>query len=124
MNSLQRHSLSCRCSVIIAVKSSIDELLENSAAYAAGFAGPSTHVPSKPVAIVTCMDARMNGFRIFGLEPDDARVFHNAGGLVTDGVLRCLVISQRLLATREVMLVHHTECGLHGRVEVRRQLKL
>jgi carbonic anhydrase len=108
MNSLQRHSLSCRCSVIIAVKSSIDELLGSSAAYAAGFAGPSTHVPSKAVAIVTCMDARLNGFRSFGLEPDDAHVFRNEGGLVTDGALRSLVISQRLLGTHELMLAHHT----------------
>jgi carbonic anhydrase len=95
------------------VSSSIDELLENSAAYAAEFAGPSTHVPSKAVAIVTCMDTRINGFRIFGLEPGDAHVLRNAGGLVTDDVLRSLVISQRLLGTREVMLVHHTKCGLH-----------
>jgi carbonic anhydrase len=96
------------------VSSSIDELLENAAAYAAEFAGPSTHVPSKAVAIVTCMDTRINGFRIFGLEPGDAHVLRNAGGLVTDDVLRSLVISQRLLGTREVMLVHHTKCGLHG----------
>jgi len=96
------------------VSSSIDELLENAAAYAAEFAGPSTHVPSKAVAIVTCMDTRINGFRIFGLEPRDAHVLRNAGGLVTDDVLRSLVISQRLLGTREVMLVHHTKCGLHG----------
>jgi carbonic anhydrase len=56
----------------------------------------------------------INGFRIFGLEPGDAHVLRNAGGLVTDDVLRSLVISQRLLGTREVMLVHHTKCGLHG----------
>jgi carbonic anhydrase len=89
------------------VTSSIDELLENSAAYAAGFAGPSTHVPSKAVAIVTCMDTRINGFRIFGLEPGDAHILRNAGGLVTDDVLRSLVISQRLLRTREVMRAPH-----------------
>jgi carbonic anhydrase len=96
------------------VTSSIDQLLENSAAYAAEFAGPSPRVPSKAVAIVTCMDARIDGHRIFGLEPGDAHIVRNAGGLVTDDVLRSLVISQRLLGTREVMLVHHTRCGLHG----------
>jgi carbonic anhydrase len=95
------------------VTSSIDELLENSAAFAAELAGPSKHVPAKAVAIVTCMDSRINGFRIFGLEPGDAHILRNAGGLVTDDVLRSLVISQRLLRTREVMLVHHTKCGLH-----------
>jgi carbonic anhydrase len=68
--------------------------------------------PSKAVAIVTCMDTRINGFRIFGLEPGDAHILRNAGGLVTDDVLRYLVISQRLLRS-EVMLVHHTKCGLH-----------
>jgi carbonic anhydrase len=94
--------------------SSIDELLENSAAYAAEFAGPSKNVPSKAVAIVTCMDTRIDVFRIFGLDSGDAHVLRNAGGLVTDDVLRSLVISQRLLGKREVMLVHHTKCGLHG----------
>jgi carbonic anhydrase len=96
------------------VSSSIDKLLENSAAYAAQFGGPSTQVPAKAVAIVTCMDTRIDGFRIFGLGPGDAHIVRNAGGLVTDDVLRSLVISQRLLGTREVMLVHHTKCGLHG----------
>ena len=98
--------------------SSINEHLENSAAFAAEFAGPSKHVPSKAVAILTCMDTRINDFRIFGLEPGDAHVLRNAGGLVTDDVLRSLVISQRPLRTREVMLVHHTKCGLHRADEV------
>jgi carbonic anhydrase len=67
-----------------------------------------------PSVVVTCMDMRIDVFRIFGLDPGDAHVLRNARGLVTDDVLRSLVISQRLLGTREVMLVHHTKCGLHG----------
>jgi hypothetical protein len=67
-----------------------------------------------PSVVVTCMDTRIDVCRIFGLDPGDAHVLRNAGGLVTDDVLHSLVISQRLLGTREVMLVHHTKCGLHG----------
>src|SRR5581483_10327214 len=84
----------------------------------ADFEGPRAVIPSKHVAIVTCMDSRIDNFRIFGLESGQAHILRNAGGLVTDDVLRSLVLSQRLLQTREVILVHHTRCGLHGTDEV------
>ncbi|MGD0051972.1 MAG: carbonic anhydrase [Vulcanimicrobiaceae bacterium] len=71
-------------------------------------------MPTRHVAIVTCMDSRIDTFRIFGLDSGEAHVLRNAGGLVTDDVLRSLVLSQRLLQTREIVVMHHTECGLHG----------
>jgi carbonic anhydrase len=92
----------------------IDELVGNALAHEAGFEGPSAIVPARRVAIVTCMDSRIDNFRIFGLGSGEAHILRNAGGLVTDDVLRSLVLSQRLLRTREVMLVHHTNCALHG----------
>lgn len=92
----------------------IDELLGNAAAHQAEFEGPPVGISATNVAIVTCMDARIDTFRIFGLRPGAAYVLRNAGGLVTEDVLRSLVLSQRRLGTREVILVHHTKCGLHG----------
>jgi carbonic anhydrase len=82
-------------------------------------AEPQGHfgVPGPPklgVTIVTCMDARIDPVRMFGLEPGDAHVLRNAGGVVTDDVIRSLMLSQRLLGTRAVMLIHHTRCGTHG----------
>ncbi len=70
-------------------------------------------VPIKHVAIVTCMDSRIDTFRIFGLDSGEAHILRNAGGLATDDMLRSLVLSQRLLGTREIVLMHHTNCGLH-----------
>ncbi|MBD5605493.1 MAG: carbonic anhydrase [Candidatus Eremiobacteraeota bacterium] len=96
------------------VKTAIDDILENAAEHEAGFGGPSAGIPARHLAIVTCMDARIDSARIFGLEPGDAHVMRNAGGLVSDDVLRSLVLSQRVLQTREVVLMHHTKCGLHG----------
>jgi carbonic anhydrase len=96
------------------VRSAIDELLDNAIAHEADFEGPRAVIPAKHVAIVTCMDSRIDNFRIFGLHSGEAHILRNAGGLVTDDVLRSLVLSQRLLDTREVILVHHTNCGLHG----------
>jgi carbonic anhydrase len=96
------------------VRSAIDELLGNAIAHEADFEGPRAVIPAKHVAIVTCMDSRIDNFRIFGLHSGEAHILRNAGGLVTDDVLRSLVLSQRLLETREVILVHHTNCGLHG----------
>jgi carbonic anhydrase len=75
-----------------------------------GVPGP----PKLGVAIVTCMDARIDPVRLFQLEPGDAHVLRNAGGVVTDDVIRSLMLSQRLLGTRAVMLIHHTRCGAHG----------
>lgn len=96
-----------------------DELIANAAAHQANAAIPhadvaAKHEPARRVAVVTCMDARIEPYRIFGLGPGEAHVLRNAGGLVTDDVLRSLVLSQRLLGTREVILMHHTDCGMHG----------
>jgi carbonic anhydrase len=96
------------------VSSAIDQLVRNAVAHEADFEGPRAVIPAKHVAVVTCMDSRIDSFRIFGLDSGEAHILRNAGGLVTDDVLRSLVLSQRLLQTREVVLMHHTNCGLHG----------
>lgn len=96
------------------VNTAIDELVGNAVAHEADFEGPRAVIPAKHVVIVTCMDSRIDSFRIFGLDSGEAHILRNAGGLVTDDVLRSLVLSQRLLQTREVILMHHTNCGLHG----------
>jgi carbonic anhydrase len=93
--------------------SAIDDLLANAAAREAGFEGPRAVVPTRHVTVVTCMDSRIDTFRIFGLESGEAHVLRNAGGLITEDMLRSLVLSQRLLQTREIILMHHTNCGLH-----------
>ena len=93
--------------------SSTDTLLANNARYAEQFQKQQTPLPpAKQMAIVACMDARLETGRMLGLEEGDAHVIRNAGGVVTDDVLRSLVISQRLLGTREIILVHHTDCGM------------
>src|SRR6202142_4743230 len=94
--------------------SAIDELLASAAEHESEFEGPRAVIPAKHVAIVTCMDSRIDNFRIFGLDSGEAHILRNAGGLATDDMLRSLVLSQRLLRTREVILMHHTNCGLHG----------
>ena len=82
-------------------------------AYVRSYAGASRSArPALKVAVVTCMDARINVFALFGLAEGDAHVLRNAGGVVTDDVVRSLLISQRLLGTREVILIHHTDCGM------------
>ena len=90
-----------------------DLLLLYNRAYAAAF-GKSylSHRPSRPVAVVTCMDARIDVHRALGVEEGEVHVIRNAGGVVTDDVIRSLLISQRLLGTREVMVIHHTNCGM------------
>ena len=91
----------------------IDELLGNNRAFAAEL--PERHLdvqPSRRLAIVTCMDSRLDVFAALGLEDGEAHVLRNAGGVITDDVIRSLAISQRLLGTREVMLIHHTDCGM------------
>jgi carbonic anhydrase len=91
----------------------IDRLLENNAAYAGAFRKGSLPLPPRlPLAVVACMDARLDVHRLLGLEEGDAHVIWNAGGVVTEDTLRSLLISQRLLGTREVMLIHHTDCGM------------
>ena len=89
-----------------------DELLEHNASYAAAFEGPLPLPPSKQLAIVACMDARLDVYRILGLEEGEAHVIRNAGGVVSEDVIRSLAISQRLLGTREIILIHHTDCGM------------
>jgi carbonic anhydrase len=91
----------------------IDELLQNNEAYAASFdKGHLPSAPAKKVAVVACMDARVQPNRILGLGEGEAHVIRNAGGVVTDDEIRSLAISQRLLGTEEVILMHHTDCGM------------
>lgn len=89
-----------------------DELLANNASYAATFRGPLPLPPSKGVAVVACMDARLDVYRVLGLNEGEAHVIRNAGGVVTEDEIRSLAISQRLLGTREIILIHHTDCGM------------
>jgi carbonic anhydrase len=91
----------------------IDELLENAGAYAETFdKGGLPLPPARRIAIVACMDARLNPHALLGLEEGDAHVIRNAGGVITDDEIRSLAISQRLLGTEEIMLIHHTDCGM------------
>jgi carbonic anhydrase len=89
-----------------------DELLENNARYAETFSGPLPLPPSRHIAIVACMDARINVYGVLGLGEGEAHVIRNAGGVITDDEIRSLTISQRLLGTEEIVLVHHTDCGM------------
>ncbi len=89
-----------------------DELLANNESYAAAFQGPLPLPPGKGVAVVACMDARLNVYAILGLAEGEAHVIRNAGGVITDDEIRSLTISQRLLGTREIILIHHTDCGM------------
>ena len=90
-----------------------DDLLARATEYASAFdKGDLPMPPARGVAIVTCMDARVNPYGLFALSEGDAHVLRNAGGLVTDDVLHALAISQRLLGTAEVMIVHHADCGM------------
>jgi carbonic anhydrase len=93
--------------------SAVDALLANARDRESIFPGPRDVIPAKHVTIVTCMDSRIDIFGIFGLKSGQAHVLRNAGGLATDDMLRSLVLSQRLLQTREVLLMQHTDCGLH-----------
>ncbi|BDY26145.1 MULTISPECIES: beta-class carbonic anhydrase [Mycolicibacterium] len=89
-----------------------DEYLANNEVYAQTFTGPLPLPPSKHVAVVACMDARLDVYRILGLGDGEAHVIRNAGGVITDDEIRSLAISQRLLGTREIILIHHTDCGM------------
>ena len=89
-----------------------DELLENNARYAESFAGGRPLPPAKHLAVVACMDARLHVSSILGLAEGDAHIIRNAGGVVTDDAIRSLAISQRLLGTTEIVLIHHTDCGM------------
>ena len=92
--------------------SATDELLANNQRYADGFTGPLPMPPAKGLAVVACMDARLNLYAMLGLEEGQAHVIRNAGGVITDDEIRSLAISQRLLGTREIILIHHTDCGM------------
>jgi carbonic anhydrase len=89
-----------------------EDYLGNNAQYASNFNGPLPLPPSKHVAVLACMDARLDVYRILGLNEGEAHVIRNAGGVVTDDVIRSLAISQRLLGTQEIILIHHTDCGM------------
>jgi len=89
-----------------------DELLANNQRYAETFSGPLSMPPARGVAVIACMDARLNVYAILGLAEGEAHVIRNAGGVVTDDEIRSLAISQRLLGTREIILIHHTDCGM------------
>jgi carbonic anhydrase len=89
-----------------------DELLKNNESYASTFSGPLPLPPSKHLAVVACMDARLDVYRILGLNEGEAHVIRNAGGVITDDEIRSLAISQRLLGTTEIILIHHTDCGM------------
>jgi carbonic anhydrase len=91
----------------------IDELLANNARFAGSL--PAGHLdvrPSRRLAVVACMDSRLDVFAALGLHDGEAHILRNAGGVITDDVIRSLAVSQRRLGTRAVMLVHHTDCGL------------
>lgn len=91
----------------------IDQLVQNADAYAAAFDGGDLPLrPAKKVAVVACMDARLNPYGLLGLNEGDAHVIRNAGGVITGDEIRSLSISQRLLGTKEIMLIHHTDCGM------------
>jgi carbonic anhydrase len=93
--------------------SSTDDLLQNASAYAADFDKAELPLPpARKVAVLACMDARLVPSRILGLQEGDAHVIRNAGGVVTDDAIRSLAISQRLLGTQEIVLLHHTDCGM------------
>ena len=93
--------------------STTDALLENAKAYAASFdKGDLPLPPARKIAVVACMDARLNPYGLLGLKEGDAHVIRNAGGVITDDEIRSLAISQRLLGTEEIVLIHHTDCGM------------
>lgn len=93
--------------------STTDELLANNRDYAASFdKGDLPAPPARKLAVVACMDARLNVYSVLGLQEGDAHVIRNAGGVVTDDAIRSLAISQRLLGTEEIVLIHHTGCGM------------
>ncbi|MET7393296.1 carbonic anhydrase [Dactylosporangium sp. NPDC005572] len=92
----------------------IDHLIHENARYAESFPGPRPLRPKLRLAVVACMDSRLDLFGALGLEIGDAHLIRNAGGLPTEEVLRSLALSQRKLGTREIVILHHTECGMEG----------
>ncbi len=92
--------------------SSTEHYLANNVDYATGFRGPLPLPPARRTAVLACMDARLNVYGVLGLAEGDSHVIRNAGGVATDDAIRSLAISQRLLGTREIILIHHTDCGM------------
>jgi carbonic anhydrase len=92
--------------------SATEQYLASNARYAQTFSGPLPMPPSAHVAVVACMDARLNVYAMLGLGAGEAHVIRNAGGVITDDQIRSLAISQRLLGTSEIILIHHTDCGM------------
>ena len=89
-----------------------DQYLENNKKYAANFQGPLPLPPKNQIAVLACMDARINVYGALGIQEGESHVIRNAGGVVTDDEIRSLSISQRLLGTKEIILIHHTDCGM------------
>ena len=92
--------------------SATEQYLANNVRYAETFSGPLPMPPAAHLAVVACMDARLNPYGVLGLSEGDSHVIRNAGGVVTDDEIRSLAISQRLLGTEEIILIHHTDCGM------------
>jgi len=104
---------------------STDCLIERNAAYAADFKDSTLQVaPSRQMAVVACMDARIDTYKVLGLANGEAHIIRTAGGVVTDDVIRSLCLSQRMMGTTEIVLVHHTDCGLHNADEATLQAEL
>ncbi|MET9401482.1 carbonic anhydrase [Kitasatospora sp. NPDC002965] len=95
-----------------AFNSATEQYLHNNSAYASGFEGPLPLPPARRTAVLACMDARLNVYGVLGLNEGDSHVIRNAGGVATDDAIRSLAISQRLLGTEEIILIHHTDCGM------------
>ncbi len=89
-----------------------DQYLENNKKYASNFQGPLPLPPKNQIAVLACMDARINVYAALGIQEGESHVIRNAGGVVTDDEIRSLAISQRLLGTKEIILIHHTDCGM------------
>jgi carbonic anhydrase len=89
-----------------------DQYIENNKTYAANFQGPLPLPPKNQIAVLACMDARINVYQVLGIQEGEAHVIRNAGGVVTADEIRSLAISQRLLGTEEIILIHHTDCGM------------
>jgi carbonic anhydrase len=94
--------------------SAIDHLLHANETYAKTFPGPRPKQPRLRLAVVTCMDSRLDLFGALGLDIGEAHLIRNAGGIPTEDVLRSLALSQRALGTREIAVIHHTDCGMDG----------
>ncbi|PZS31124.1 MAG: carbonate dehydratase [Pseudonocardiales bacterium] len=92
--------------------SAIDHLIHANETYAASFPGPRPIRPKLRMTVIACMDSRLDLFGALGLDIGDAHLIRNAGGVITDDVLRSLALSQRSMGTREIVIIHHTECGM------------